>query len=130
MIAQLKCLSEQTHSENKVPFGLEYKTKQMVSSSNNVLDKQINWRETTQTASYISSLKHSHRKRDPSTLNDWRKWRAKIANMIRSNNERRFTPVGEGGSGRRPLPPQTLSILVDFTLKQVPLHCIFGLDLK
>ena len=45
-------------------------------------------------------------------------------------NKRRFTPVCEGGSGRRPLPPQTLGILVGFNLKLLSLYCIFGLDLK
>ena len=54
----------------------------------------------------------------------------KISMRINNNSKRRFTPVGEGGSGRRPLPPQTLSILVGFTLKLLSLHCIFWLDLK
>ena len=40
---------------------------------------------------------------------------------------RRFTPVGEGGSGRRPLPPQSLNILVGLTLKLLALYCIIGL---
>ena len=40
---------------------------------------------------------------------------------------RRFTPVGEGGSGRRPLPPQSLNILVGLTLKLLSLYCIGGL---
>ena len=38
-IAQLEFLSKQTHSQNKVAFGLEYKTKQMPSPSNYVLNK-------------------------------------------------------------------------------------------
>ena len=37
---------------------------------------------------------------------------------------RRFTPVGESGSGRRPLPPQSLNILVGLTLKLLSLYCI------
>ena len=37
---------------------------------------------------------------------------------------RRFTPVGEGGSGRRPLPPQSLNILVGLTLKLLSLYGI------
>ena len=40
---------------------------------------------------------------------------------------RRFTPVGEGGSGRRPLPPQSLNILIGLTLKLLSLYCIVGL---
>ena len=40
---------------------------------------------------------------------------------------RRFTPVGEGGSGRRPLPLQSLNILVGLTLKLLSLYCIVGL---
>ena len=46
------------------------------------------------------------------------------------NNKRRFTLVGEGESGPRPLPPQTLSIMVGLTLKLLSMHSIFGLDLK
>ena len=41
---------------------------------------------------------------------------------------RRFTPVGEGGSGRRPLPPQSLNILVGLTLKLLSLYCIVVLE--
>ena len=37
---------------------------------------------------------------------------------------RRFTPVGEGGSGRRPLPPQSLNILVGLILKLLSLYGI------
>ena len=40
---------------------------------------------------------------------------------------RRFTPVGEGGSGRRPLPPQSLNILIGLTLKLLSLYRIVGL---
>ena len=40
---------------------------------------------------------------------------------------RRFTPVGEGGSGRRPLPPKSLNILVGLTFKLLSLYCIVGL---
>ena len=40
---------------------------------------------------------------------------------------RRFTSMGEGGSGRRPLPPQSLNILVGLTLKLLSLYCIVGL---
>ena len=39
MIAELECLSEEIHSQNKVAFGLEYKTKQKASLSNKVLNK-------------------------------------------------------------------------------------------
>ena len=37
-IAQPECLSEETHSQNKVAFGLECKIKQTASPSNNVLN--------------------------------------------------------------------------------------------
>ena len=40
---------------------------------------------------------------------------------------RRFTPVVEGGLGRKPLPPQSLNILVGLTLKLLSLYCIVGL---
>ena len=40
--------------------------------------------------------------------------------------ERRFTPVGEGGSSRRPLPPQSLNILVGLTLTDC-YHCTVSL---
>ena len=46
---------------------------------------------------------------------------------IKAPAGRRFTPVGEGGSGRRPLPPQSLNILVGLTLKLLSLYCIVGL---
>ena len=39
-IAQFEFLSEETHSQNKVTFGLEYKTKQMA-PCNNVLIRLI-----------------------------------------------------------------------------------------
>ena len=36
---KLECLPEETHSQNKVAFGPERNTKQMVYPSNNVLNK-------------------------------------------------------------------------------------------
>ena len=38
--------------------------------------------------------------------------------------------MGESGSGRRPLPPQSLNNLVGLTLKLLSLYCIVGLVLK
>ena len=72
------------------------------------------------------------REGQPGFLLDTAMWprQVKKCKMITHRGERRFTLVGEGGSGRRPLPPQTLIILVGFTLKQLLLYCIFGLDLK
>ena len=40
---------------------------------------------------------------------------------------RRFTPVGEGGSGRRPLPPQSLNSFNVNPTKMLSLYCIVGL---
>ena len=38
-----------------------------------------------------------------------------------------ITPVGEGRSGRRPLQPQSLNILIGLTLELLSLYCIVGL---
>ena len=51
----------------------------------------------------------------------------RLKSYLRSTAGRRFTLVGEGGSGRRPLPPQSLNILVGLTLKLLSLYCIVGL---
>ena len=40
---------------------------------------------------------------------------------------KKFTPVAEDGSGRSPLPPQSLNILVGLTLELLSLYCIVGL---
>ena len=73
MIAQLECLSEETDSQTKVAFGLEYKTNQMASPTNNVLSKhKIREKQYQQPASSRVSCPHcgvhSHRQRHPSTF--------------------------------------------------------------
>ena len=51
--SQLECLFEETHSQNKVAFGVEYKTKQMAFPSNNVLNKhKIREKQHKQLARY------------------------------------------------------------------------------
>ena len=56
-IAQLEFLSEETHSQNKAAFGLEYKTKQIASPSNNVLNKHKLGRNNTDSHSLERSLR-------------------------------------------------------------------------
>ena len=60
-IAQLEFLSEETHSQNKVAFGLEYKTKQMASPPNNVLNNTETSTKLGRNNTDSHSLERSHR---------------------------------------------------------------------
>ena len=78
MIAQLECLSEETHiHRKKIPFGLlqdkyEYKTKQMASPSNNMLYRhKVRENQHKQLATFESRAQPQiTRPFDRSTLND------------------------------------------------------------
>ena len=49
------------------------------------------------------------------------------ARLTSVSSWKKLTPVGEGGSGRRPLLAQLLNILVGLTLELLSLYCIIGL---